>query len=140
EAERLTKQAGKADSATAARIMLRVARIYRLEVPADPMYIDALQKVVSNEPQHEQANFLLEGALGSQKRFDDIVHLHENRAFACADESEQAELYRRFASMWALRWNDVERSAHFYRKALQAYYGDGISQGASFPGHLAAFS
>jgi tetratricopeptide (TPR) repeat protein len=109
EAERLSKQAEKADSATAARIMLRVARIYRLEVPADPAYIDALQKVVQNEPQHEQANFLLEGALGAQKRFDDIVKLHENRAFACADESDQAELYRRFASMWALRWNDVER-------------------------------
>ena len=139
EAERLTKQAEKADSATAARIMLRVARIYRLEVPADPAYIDALQKVVQNEPQHEQANFLLEGALGAQKRFDDIVKLHESRAFACADEREQAELYRRFASMWALRWNDVERSAHFYRKALQAYYSEGVSQGAQFLGHLAAF-
>lgn len=139
EAERLAKQAEKVDSATAARIMLRVARIYRLEVPADPAYIEALQKVVANEPQHEQANFLIEGALGAQKRFDDIVRLHENRAFACAEEREQAELYRRFASMWALRWNDVERSAHFYRKALQSYYGDGYSQGARFLGHLAAF-
>ncbi|MCU1281314.1 MAG: domain protein, putative component of TonB system, partial [bacterium] len=112
EAERLTKQAEKADSSTAARIMLRVARIYRMEVPADPAYVESLQKVVANEPQHEQANFLLEGALGSQKRFDDIVKLHESRAFACADEREQAELYRRFASMWALRWNDVDRSAY----------------------------
>ena len=82
--------------------------------------------MVPNEPQHEQANFLLEGALGAQKRFDDIVKLHESRAFACADERDQAELYRRFASMWALRWNDVERSAYFYRKALQAYYSEGI--------------
>ena len=139
EAERLTKQAEKADSSAAARIMLRVARIYRMEVPADPEYLTALGRVVANEPQHEQANFLIEGALGSQKRFDEIVKLHENRAFACADEREQAELYRRFASMWALRWNDVERSAHFYRKALQAYYGDGLSQGAEFLGHLAAF-
>jgi tetratricopeptide (TPR) repeat protein len=139
EAERLTKQAERADSATAARIMMRVARIYRLEVPADPSYLEALQKVVANEPQHEQANFLLEGALGAQKRFDDIVKLHESRAFACADEREQAELYRRFASMWALRWNDIERSAHFYRKALQAYYGDAFAQGARFLGHLAAF-
>ncbi len=139
EAERLTKQAERADSATAARIMLRVARIYRLEVPADPSYLEALQRVVANEPQHEQANFLLEGVLGAQKRFDDIVKLHESRAFACADEREQAELYRRFASMWALRWNDIERSAHFYRKALQAYYGDAFAQGGRFSGHLAAF-
>jgi golgin subfamily B member 1 len=139
EAERLTKQAEKADSSAAARIMLRVARIYRMEVPADPEYLNALHRVVVNEPQHEQANFLIEGALGAQKRFDEIVKLHESRAFACADEREQAELYRRFASMWALRWNDVERSAYFYRKALQAYYGDGLSQGAQFLGHLAAF-
>ncbi|HWE29273.1 MAG TPA: hypothetical protein VHB97_14790, partial [Polyangia bacterium] len=139
EAERLTKQAEKADSSAAARIMLRVARIYRMEVPADPEYLNALHKVVANEPQHEQANFLIEGALGAQKRFDDIVKLHESRAFASADERDQAELYRRFASMWALRWNDVERSAHFYRKALQAYYSEGVSQGAQFLGHLAAF-
>ena len=139
EAERIGKQAEKADSSAAARIWLRVARIYRMEVPADPEYVTALQNVVKNEPQHDQANFLLEGVLGGQKRFDDIVKLHESRAFACADERDQAELYRRFASMWALRWNDVERSAHFYRKALQAYYGDGVSQGATFLGHLAAF-
>src|SRR4051794_27500073 len=35
EAERLSKQAEKVDSGTAARILLRVARIYRMEVPAD---------------------------------------------------------------------------------------------------------
>ncbi|HEX8953252.1 MAG TPA: hypothetical protein VF945_15465, partial [Polyangia bacterium] len=139
EAERLTKQSEKADSSAAARIMLRVARIYRMEVPADPEYLNALHRVVVNEPQHEQANFLIEGALGAQKRFDEIVKLHENRAFAAADERDQAELYRRFASMWALRWNDVERSAYFYRKALQAYYSDGLAQGAQFLGHLAAF-
>ena len=121
EAERLTKQAEKADSSAAARIMLRVARIYRLEVPADPAYLEALHKVVANEPQHEQANFLSKARSARQKRFDEIVKLHEQRAFACADEREQAELYRRFASMWALRWNDVERSALF------------LSQGAARP-------
>src|SRR6202012_2041122 len=105
----------------------------------DPSYIEALQKGVATEPQHEQANFLLEGGLGAPKRFDDMAKLHESRAFACADESDQAELYRRFASMWALRWNDIERSAHFYRKALQSYYGDAFAQGGRFSGHLAAF-
>src|SRR5262249_19203232 len=50
EAQRLSKQAEKTDSATAARIMLRVARIYRMEVPTDARYIEALQKVIANEP------------------------------------------------------------------------------------------
>src|SRR5688572_7193597 len=140
EVERLHKRADSVDSYLAARIWLRIARIYRLEGITDQAYVDALHKVVANEAQHEQANFLLEGALGVLRRFDEIQKLHESRAYACADEREQADCYKRFASMWALRWNDVERSALFYRKALEAYYGDGMAQGATFPGHLAAFS
>jgi tetratricopeptide (TPR) repeat protein len=139
EAERLTKQAEKSASGLAARIYLRIARIYRMEVPADPAYVDTLKKVVANEPQHEQANFLLEGALGTAQKWDEIVQLHDKRAYAFADEKDQANLYRRFASVWALRFKDLERAAGFYRKALQAYYGDGAREGAAFPGHLAAF-
>ncbi len=140
EVERLQKQAEKSDSQLAARIWLRIARIYRLEGVTDDSYIEALGHVVENEPQQDQANFLLEGALGALKRFDEIVKLHEKRVYACADERDQADLCRGFASMWALRWNDVDRSAQFYRQALEKYYGDGLSQGAKFPGHLAAFS
>jgi tetratricopeptide (TPR) repeat protein len=140
EVERLTHQAEKSDSNLAARIWLRIARIYRLEQITDDAYVDALTKVVQNEPQHTQANFLLEGVLGQHKRFDEIEKLHERRVFACADESEQAELARRFASMWALRWNDTDRAALFYRQALEKFYGDAVGQGAIFPGHLAAFS
>src|SRR6185436_6039904 len=107
--------------------------------PADPAYIETLKKVVANEPQHEQANFLLEGALGAQQKWDEIVELHAKRAYALADEKDQADLYRRFASVWALRFKDLDRAAAFYRKALQAYYGEGAREGAAFPGHLAAF-
>ncbi len=140
DVERLQKQAEASDSQLAGRIWLRIARIYRLEGITDAGYTDALKKVVANDPQNEQANFLLEGALGAAKQFDEIVKLHEQRAYASADEREQAELYRRFASTWALRFNDVERSAQFYRSALEKYYGDGLDQGAQFPGHLAAFA
>ncbi len=139
EAERLTKQAEKSGSSLAARIYLRIARIYRLEVPTDPIYLETLNKVVQNEPQHDQANFLLEGALGALQKWDEIVALHDKRAYALADEKDQADLFRRFASVWALRFKDLERAAYFYRKALQAYYGDGAREGAAFPGHLAAF-
>ncbi|HZS42590.1 MAG TPA: hypothetical protein VFF06_37425, partial [Polyangia bacterium] len=121
QVERLQKQAEQSDSSLAARIHLRVARIYRLEGITDAAYIEALQRVVANDPQNEQANFLLEGALGAAKQFDEIVKLHDKRAYACADEREQADLYRGFASMWALRWNDVDRSARFYGQALEKY-------------------
>src|SRR5262249_39844099 len=140
EAERLTQKAAGAEPHTAARLYLRVARIYHLEVPADPAFVDALERMVAHAPEHEHANFLLESAYASARRFDDIVRLHERRAGAARDRRHQADLYRRFASVWALRWNDVERAAYFYRKALEAYYdGEGPSSGAGFPGHLAAF-
>jgi tetratricopeptide (TPR) repeat protein len=112
QVERLQKHAQASDSYLGARIYLRIARIYRLEGITDNDYIEALNKVVANEPQNEQANFLLEGALGALKRFDEIQKLHEKRAYAAPDEREQADVYRRFASMWALRWNDVDRSAN----------------------------
>ena len=139
EADRLVKQAEKSPTALAARIYLRVARIYHQEVPTDAAYLDMLRKVVANDAQHEQANFLLSGALGQSQAWDEIVALQDKRAYALADEKDQAELYRLFASEWALRWKDLERAAHFYRKALQSYYGDGAREGAVFPGHLAAF-
>ncbi len=138
EVERLEKHAQSTDSYLAARIYLRVARIYRLEGVTDKAYIDVLQKVVANEPQHQQANFLLEAALAGEKQFDELVAVQEKRAFACPDDRERSDLYRHFAAMWALRWNDAERSAHFYRRALETFYADG--QGIAFPGHLAAFA
>ena len=139
EADRLLKQAEKSPTALAARIYLRIARIYHQEVPTDAGYLDMLRKVVANDAQHDQANFILSGALGQAQAWDEIVALQDKRAYALADEKDQAELYRQFASEWALRWKDLERAAHFYRKALQSYYGDGARDGAVFPGHLAAF-
>src|SRR5262249_22605676 len=139
EVERLSARAGSVESTLAARVWLRIARIYRLEGITDAADGDALEKGGDHDPQNEQANLPLEAAYGAEKKFDDIVALHEKRASAGADQRQQGDLYRRFASMWAMRWNDLDRSADFYRKALQAYYGDGISQGATFPGHLAAF-
>ena len=140
--ERLAKQAAKSDAATAARIYLRIARIYNTEVPGDAQYESALRKVIDSEPENEQAHFLLEGVLGTTGRVDDLVKLHEQRAAAAGDESRRAVLYQHFASTWALRIADKERAAHFYRKALETSYrlGSAGSNGiGSFPGHLAAF-
>ncbi|HEY3356303.1 MAG TPA: hypothetical protein VGQ83_23830, partial [Polyangia bacterium] len=137
EAERLQAEAETADTTTAARLLLRVARILALEVPDDPAYEETLKRVLANDPQNVEANFLLEQHLALKQRMDEIADLHEKRAFAVADEHERAALYRTFASLWALRWNDEERMAGFYRKALESYYSEGVED---FPGHLAAFN
>src|SRR5262245_18446778 len=55
DVERLQHAAEKVDSSQAARIHLRIARVYRLEGITDAAYIEALQKVVANDPQNEQA-------------------------------------------------------------------------------------
>jgi len=142
EVERLQKQAGKAeknDKGLASRIWLRIARIYRLEGEdkKDPAaYSKALGKVVDADAQNVIANFLLEGALGAEKRFDDIVALHEWRLKNAESDKERAELSRRFASVWVLRFSDDQRAAKFYQQALETTYAGGLD----FPGHLAAFS
>ena len=140
EAERLQKQAEKSDSAAAARIMLRVARIYRLEVLTDRRLRRRAAEGRGRTSRSTSRRTSCSKARSARRSASTTSSSCTRSAPSpCADEREQAELYRRFASMWALRWNDVDRSAHFYRKALQAYYGDGVAQGAQFPGHLAAF-
>src|SRR5262249_34599632 len=94
----------------------------------------ALRRTLANDAQHEGANFLLEQLLAAKGAWDAIAELHERRAFSAAEE-DRARLHRRFASIWAVRWNDAARSAAFYRRALESYYQDGADR---FPGHIAA--
>src|SRR4029078_2927215 len=90
EVERLSKHAQASDSYLAARIYLRIARIYRLEGITDNAYVEAPEDVATTASQNEQANFLLEGALGASKRFVEIETLTAARASAAPDEREQA--------------------------------------------------
>src|SRR5262249_6363702 len=94
----------------------------------------ALRALLGYDLNDEEANFLLERVLSARGEWEAIVDLHERRAQTPG--ADRAGLYRRFASVWGLRWNDAARSAAFYGKALEAYYQNGVEQ---FPGHVAAF-
>ncbi len=135
EVEEISQQAAASDTTTAARLYLRAARILHFEVPEDPAYESTLRRVLSFDPQHEQANSLLEALLANQQRFQDLADLHDKRAYAAADDSDRAELYRRFATAWTYRFKDRDRGAAFTAKALSAAFDNG----AVLRGQVAAF-
>ena len=120
----------------AARLLIRAARIYRLEAADDPAREELLRAAVEADSKNELAYYLLESLLHEQGRTDEIIELHN----ACADsapEGERALLYRELATRWAIRFVDVTTTARFYEAALSAFYTDGADP---FPGHLAAFN
>lgn len=137
EVERLSAEAEKADSATAARMCLRAARILHIEMAEDPAYEQMLRRVVKFDPQDESANYLLEALLAKAERWEDLVEHHEKRAYAAADDGDRATLYRRFALEWIQRFKDRERAAVFFAKALEACYENGADQ---LPSQVAAFA
>jgi tetratricopeptide (TPR) repeat protein len=137
EVERLSAEADKKDSATAARICLRAARILHMEMPEDPAYEQMLRRVLKYDPQNESANFLLEALFANANRWDDLAKQHELRAYAAADDHERAALYRKFALEWVQRFKDRERAAVFFAKALSAAFDNGAH---ALPSQVAAFS
>jgi golgin subfamily B member 1 len=140
EVERLAAEADKAqqsDTAKAARICLRAARILHVEMQDDPAYEQMLRRVLTFDPQNESANYLYEALLAKQQRMDELAAHHEKRAYAAADEGDRAILYRRFGMEWAQRFNNRERGAQFFAKALEAAYENGADE---LPSQLAAFA
>ena len=98
--ERLSADAGKFDSQTGARMLLRAARIVHLETPDDALYEKLLKQVLQNDPQNESANFLYESLLSRQERWEELEKHQEGRAYA-AQEGHQAELYRDWNTLLA---------------------------------------
>ena len=136
DVERLSSEAERADSTTAARMLLRAARIVRLETSGDEalgQYELLLKRVLQNDPQNESGNFLYESLLGSQKRWEELEKHHAGRAYAVADEAARAELYRHFAFAWVQRFKDRERGAKFFSQALATSLENGVSQLRSIP-------
>ncbi len=126
--ERLVAESERNDSATAARMLLRAARIVHLETPGHEDYEALLRKVLENEPQNEHGNFLLESLLAAQQRWDELEMHHERRAYAAPDEGARAALYRTFALEWVQRFKDRERGAKFFNKALLSASENGTTK------------
>src|SRR5262245_9388935 len=68
EVERLTNESGRFDDATAARMLLRAARILRLEAPDDPSYEQTLRSILAKDLHEPSANVMLEALLANAQR------------------------------------------------------------------------
>ena len=120
EVERLTNESTRFDDATAARMLLRAARILRLEAADDPSYEQTLRAIISKDLHEPSANVMLEAQLAAAQRWDDIEALHEVRAQSATTASERADRYRAFSLVWLQRFKDRERSAKLAAKAVTA--------------------
>ena len=128
DVERLETQAENVDSSTGARMLLRAARIVKLEVGEGERYESLLRASLSRDPQGEATNRLYEALLSRSERWEELEAHHERRAYAAADESERAELYRRFALEWVQRFDDRKRGAGFFARALHESAQNGATQ------------
>jgi tetratricopeptide (TPR) repeat protein len=106
EVERLTSESAKFDDATAARMLLRAARILRLEAADDPSFEATLRAVLAKDLDEPSANVMLEAVLAGAQRWDDVDALYRSRAEAAGSAGERADRYRGFALVWLQRFKD----------------------------------
>ena len=137
DVERLSSDAQRFDNVTAARMLLRAARIVHLETPDDALYEKLLMQVLVLDPQNESANFLYEMQLSRSERWDDLEQHHISRAVALGEDSARAALYRQFALEWVQRFKDRERGARFFAKAIEMSARNGAIH---MPSMVAGFS
>ena len=135
--DRLRDEAQQADSTTAARMLLRAARILHLAAPSDERYEQILRRVLEFDAQNESGNFLYETLLAESERLEELAQHQDRRAYAAPDDSASAILYRRFAFGWIQRRDDKERGAKYFAKAIEASAENGIIQMGSL---IAAFA
>ncbi|HVV88622.1 MAG TPA: hypothetical protein VHE35_36510, partial [Kofleriaceae bacterium] len=138
EVERLVESAGDEEPATAARMLLRAARILRIEAPDDPRYEATLKRIFEYDLDEPSANAMYEALLAAGQRWDEIAAHHERRIQHAGALPEQIERARSYALVWIQRFKDRERAATFFGKALLGATSNG--SGATMRSIPAAFT
>ncbi|HUJ57084.1 MAG TPA: hypothetical protein VLX92_01265, partial [Kofleriaceae bacterium] len=136
EVERLGDDADRFDDATAVRMLVRAARIVRIEAPDDTARLELLLgRVFAKDVDEPSANFMYETLLASQERWDELEQ-HQQRRAERADHGRRVEVLRMFALEWVQRWKDKVRGAKFFDSALKAT----VANGAHMRSMVAAFT
>jgi hypothetical protein len=99
-------------------MLLRAARILRLEAPEDPRFEQVLRRVFDKDLHETSANAMFEALLANQQRWDDMERHHERRVASATDAAGRADANRMFALVWLQRFKDRDRSARFAARAL----------------------
>src|SRR5262249_44844055 len=98
EVERLTAQPRQdsVDQQMSTRMLLRAARILRLEAPDDPRLEELVREILKRDLDEPSANFMYESLLAAESRWDDLEKLHERRIESRPDTTSRAEACRAF--------------------------------------------
>jgi tetratricopeptide (TPR) repeat protein len=126
----------QADEVAAKRMLLRAARILKIEAPEDPRLEEVLKQVLVRDIDEPSANFMYETLLAAANRWDDLEAHHRRRAERAPDHGKKVEALRMFALEWIQRFKDRDRGAKFFDEAMKAT----ASNGATMRSPVAAFS
>src|SRR5262249_41180750 len=127
EVERLTEESERFDEATAVRMLVRAARILRLEAPEDERLEPLLKKILGKDIDEPTANFMYETLLAAAQRWDELEAHHQRRAERAGDHGKKAAALRTFALEWVQRFKDKERGAKFFDAAIRATVSNGAA-------------
>ncbi|HZJ63185.1 MAG TPA: hypothetical protein VFD36_06635, partial [Kofleriaceae bacterium] len=125
EVERLTDEAERFDEATAVRMLVRAARILRIEAPEDTRLEELLKRILGKDIDEPSANFLYETLLSTTNRWDELEAHHRRRAERVGDHGKKIEVLRTFGLEWVQRFKDRDRGAKFFDAALRATASNG---------------
>src|SRR6185369_5647073 len=126
EFDRLTDEADRFDEATAVRMLVRAARILRIEAPEDERLEELLKRVLAKDIDEPSTNFLYETLLSGTGRLDELEAHHRRRAERAPDHKKKIEALRTFALEWVQRFKDRDRGARFFDAALRATVSNGV--------------
>jgi golgin subfamily B member 1 len=136
QVERLTAQADKFDEAVQIRMLVRAARILRIEAPEDPQLEVIAKRILAIDIDEPSANFIYETLLANAQRWDELEAHHKQRADRAPDHGKKVEALRMFALEWVQRFKDKSRGAKFFDAAMRTT----ASNGASMRSVVAAFN
>ena len=135
----LSDEADTKDEPTAIRMLLRAARIQRLENPEDKdgRLEELVKRILAKDIDEPSANFLFETLLAQTNRWDELEAHHKRRADRSGDHAKRVDALRTFGLEWVQRFKDRDRGAKFFDAALKATASNGTSTMRSV---VAAFS
>jgi tetratricopeptide (TPR) repeat protein len=133
----LADDAESHDDATCVRMLLRAARIVKIEAPEDPRLEELLKRIFVKDIDEPSANFMFETLLAAAQRWDDLERHQMHRVDRAPDHTRKVDALRMFALEWLQRWKDKDRGAKYFDAALKATASNGAS---SMKSVVAAFS
>jgi tetratricopeptide (TPR) repeat protein len=125
EVERLSDEADRFDEPMAVRMLVRAARITRIEAPDDGRLEELLKRILAKDIDEPSANFIYETLLAGTQRWDELEAHHRRRAERAPDHAAKIEALRTFGLEWVQRFKDRDRGARFFDAAIKATASNG---------------